>query len=283
MADKREEIERSRNVIAETAKLMLEYRHCNVDLVFDIITSEQITLSTDITDHIVEDHTMIQDHITIKPRVFTMRGLISEKVYNHPDSVEVDIPDEPWKGTLGKLGVLAPIVSSNVFSAINAVEAGLYKIEQGISKVAGGINAGARKILKLLGWKPSANLVHEKWAQDMQQLTAITLLETCRINRIPVKVQTGWGEYLENNYYITDISVTQGDTYQQADLSVTVKEVRFATTETRKMTEEDVNRMQQQSAEANDTVTGSTDTELESKMHAAKYSDYTDEDLEQIG
>ena len=51
-----------------------------LDLCFQIIQSEQITLSTDITDHIVEDHTSVQDHITIKPRTYTMRGLISEKV-----------------------------------------------------------------------------------------------------------------------------------------------------------------------------------------------------------
>ena len=97
---------------------------------FHIIQSEQVTLSTDITDHIVEDHSMVQDHITIKPRVFTMRGLIAEKYFEMPNKSEWNQWIENISNKLTPLKVLAPTVNSYFQSAINLYEAIESKVEQ---------------------------------------------------------------------------------------------------------------------------------------------------------
>ena len=62
---------------------------------------------------------------------------------------------------------------------------------------------------------------------------------------MPVSVSTGWGGNLGENYYITDISVNQGDTYQQSELSVTIKELRFTDIKTVALTQEKLSRYQE--------------------------------------
>ena len=69
-------------------------------------------------------------------------------------------------------------------------------------------------------------------AVDYLQLASINILDDARVNRKPVVIKTGWGEVYEptneSAFYITDISVNQGDSYQQSELSVTVKELKDA-------------------------------------------------------
>jgi hypothetical protein len=46
--------------------------------IFDIIENEDITISSDITDHYIENNSSIQDHIALKPEKFTLRGFVAE-------------------------------------------------------------------------------------------------------------------------------------------------------------------------------------------------------------
>ena len=260
----------------ETIKLIAqveEQEPLSLELCFHIIQSEQITLSNDITDHIVEDHTTVQDHITIKPRTFTMKGLISEKVFVHPDTIYIERPTESIRNKLVKLGVIAPSFSSNVSSAINAVEAVANKI-YGIGMKAYNAITGAIMTIRRLQGSPFAltqrvDQYHARWANERIQRKVIEILDYYRVNRIPLKVETGWDMTLKNNYYITDISVAQGDTYQQSELSVTVKELRFTDTKWVKITNEDLRNIQQDQ-EMNDTVTGLQEKRLESRLHEKK-------------
>ena len=242
-----------------------------LNLCFHIIQSEQITLSTDITDHIVEDHTVVQDHITVKPRTFTMRGLISEKIYEHPDLAWVEIPPEEISAKLSPLKTIAPVVNSYVQSAINAYESVKFKVNQ-IVNIYNNIKSLSRYFRNLKSYSifPTTyqyDQKHKKWADERIQKEIIELLDEFRINRIPVSINTGWGMDLIGNFYITDITVNQGDTYQLSDLSVTVKELRFTDTKLVKLTSEDANRLSQQSAAWENTVTGLTEQRLESIPH----------------
>ena len=236
---------------------------------FHIINNEQITLSTDITDHIVEDHTIIQDHITIKPRVFTMRGFISEKVYEMPNKSEYNQWIENISNKLTPLKVLAPTVNSYFQSAINLYEAIENKIEQ-IADWAKTVNKTWFKSI----FKKNNSGIYGRWSKDFLQGNILHDLDLLRIYRVPVDIYTGWGvNYLQEDgcyFYITDVSVVQGDTYQQSDLSVTVKELRFATTKTRALTQEELNRFQIMSQESTNTITGSeTIDPFASKMYKA--------------
>lgn len=234
-------------------------------LCFHVIQSEQITLSTDITDHIVEDHTSVQDHITIKPRTFTMKGLISEKVYSDPRKSDWNKWIENFSNKLGPLKILAPTVNSYFQSAINLYEAIENKIEtigQGIVHLKQDDNY--KSFFSKDYWQTkNADDDMGKWNKDLPlQKDIIDYLDYYRTQRKPVTVDTGWGSVYEPNkdsaFYITDVTVNQGDSYQQSELSVTVKELRFTDIKMAKVTNEDL-RSFQQSQEMNDTVTGQTD------------------------
>lgn len=235
-------------------------------LCFHVIQGEQITLSTDITDHIVEDHTSVQDHITIKPLTFTMRGLISEKVYSDPRKSKYNQWIEQISNKLSPIKVLAPTINSYFQSAINLYEAIESKIEtigQGISHLIDNSNG---KSFFSKGYWSFKNVDDNlgRWNRDCYlQKDIIDYLDYYRTERLPVTVDTGWGSVYEptaeSAFYITDVSVNQGDTYQQSELSVTVKQLRFTEIKVTDLTNEKYNRYQQMSQEETDTVTGQND------------------------
>lgn len=51
---------------------------------FDIVTEDAVELTSDITDHYVEDNTAIQDHIALAPEQITVRGIVAELVRRQP-------------------------------------------------------------------------------------------------------------------------------------------------------------------------------------------------------
>lgn len=235
-------------------------------LCFHIIQGEQMTLSTDITDHIVEDHTSVQDHITIKPRTYTMRGLISEKVYEMPNKSKWNKWIERISNRLSPLKVLAPTVNSYFQSAINLYEAIENKIEtigQGIAHLKEDDNY--KTFFSKDYWlsKDSDDNLG-KWNKDLYlQKDIIDYLDYYRTQRIPVTIDTGWGSVYEPNnvsaFYITDVSINQGDSYQLSELSVTVKELRFTDIKVAELTKEKLNRYNLMNKDFTDTVTGQTD------------------------
>lgn len=233
-----------------------------LEMCFHVIQSEQITLSTDITDHIVEDHTVVQDHITIKPRTFTMKGLISEKVYIHPDTIYIKRPSELWRNKLVKLGTIAPILSSYISSFINATEALANKVLSIGYKAYNAVTGAIMTINQMMG-SPLAGSIrveqgHKRWSDDRIQSAVIEVLDYCRMHRIPLSVNTGWGNTYDN-LYITDISVNQGDTYQESELSVSLKQLRFTDIKMKKLTAEKYNRYKQRNSDMSDTRTGLID------------------------
>lgn len=242
-----------------TLKGNAEYDYMRLDLCFHIIQGEQITLSTDITDHIIEDHSIVQDHITIKPKVFTMRGLISEKIYEMPNKSGWNQWIEMVSNKLTPLKVLMPTVNSYFQSAINLYEAIENKVEQ---IVQWGKNAAD---LKNLFKKVKPEGAYGRWSKDYLQGNIIAILDYYRINRLPVDIDTGWGLQFNQkdgfNFYITDINVNQGETYQQSDLSVTVKEIRTTTTKTIPFDKETWGRFYSQNQESKKTVTGQKESQ----------------------
>lgn len=49
--------------------------------VFDLVENDEINLSSNITDHYVENNTAIQDHIALAPEEISVRGVIAELTY----------------------------------------------------------------------------------------------------------------------------------------------------------------------------------------------------------
>lgn len=52
--------------------------------IFDVVGDEEMEITSDITDHFVEDNTAIQDQISLKPEKYTVKGIVAEVVATQP-------------------------------------------------------------------------------------------------------------------------------------------------------------------------------------------------------
>lgn len=59
--------------------------------VFDIEGETSLSLTTEITDHFLEDNTTIQDHIAIKPKKVTLRNYVGELVFRQDEEITASI------------------------------------------------------------------------------------------------------------------------------------------------------------------------------------------------
>lgn len=63
--------------------------------IFDIVGDDEVELTTDISDHYVEDNTAIQDQMSLKPELVTVRGFVAEIVALKPTKLVVANPGNP--------------------------------------------------------------------------------------------------------------------------------------------------------------------------------------------
>jgi len=83
---------------------------------FDIPENDEISLTSDITDHFIEDNTAIQDQIALKPEEYTVRGLVAELALFAPPPDSATSPADP----LPALADLAPSLTSGAAAIIAA-------------------------------------------------------------------------------------------------------------------------------------------------------------------
>lgn len=71
---------------------------------FDLVDEDGVDLSSDITDHYIEDNLPVQDHIALRPETITVTGSTAELVWlppratAHPAAVPNPLPDIPDYG-----------------------------------------------------------------------------------------------------------------------------------------------------------------------------------------
>lgn len=80
--------------------------------VFDIEGETIANLSTEITDHYLEDNTPIQDHIAVRPKRFTLKSYVGELVFRQDDSTNTPIEQLTQKLTV--IDALLPVLSPAV-------------------------------------------------------------------------------------------------------------------------------------------------------------------------
>lgn len=90
----------------------------DIDYFFSTVTSNSIDMSAEITDHYVENNFMVQDHMAIKPVVYTISGFVGEKVYRR----ELQYTDQLERvlSKLTPIEAFLPGVSSYAQTVINA-------------------------------------------------------------------------------------------------------------------------------------------------------------------
>lgn len=179
-------------------------------LIFDIEEENTLVLTSDITDHWVEDNTAIQDQIALRPETYTVNGYIGELNDVVPPLLQ------PLKLVADKLLPLAaftPVITSAALIAYNeALQA--YQLAQlakssvisAYNSITGNSNSTQTKQQKM------ANLLVGYWN-----------------SRTLFTVQTPWAIFTD--MAIQNLRIIQdGDTRMVSDFEITFKKMRFAKT-----------------------------------------------------
>lgn len=88
---------------------------------FDIADESQVNLTSEITDHYVEDGSAVQDHIALRPEKVTLRGYVGEVSYNKTGQQN---KLENFTQKLTTVSSYLPVVSRFAQNAYSALQTG---------------------------------------------------------------------------------------------------------------------------------------------------------------
>lgn len=207
-------------------------------LKIDIIGSETLTLSSDVTDYYSEMNYFYNDQISIKPRVYSLEGEIGELVWYKKDA------DNSVVSAIA--GKLTPIVSF------------LPSVSKKMSSIQD-------KIMKGLGWVDSIDNILNRLnsvfnASDINfQQKEYRYLAALWRARVPMNIISPW-QKLEN-FVITNIEFSQPrNTRDKTLIKMSFKEFRTTTFKTTTIDYRAQGRLEDQKAEVIDR--GRTNGEL---------------------
>lgn len=177
--------------------------------IFDIIDTEEVLLESEITDHYVEDNYAIQDHITIKPIRFTLKGYVGElnDIFSNSFlSVLTNIQ------SIGTVGGLLPEFSAQATQVYAKVAASASKV--------GNVLNQAQNLFDLFTGKSTTNNEQQKAYKFFQDMW---------ISRQLCTVETPFRVF--ENMAIERVAITQtGTTKFVSEFSVSFKEIKVANT-----------------------------------------------------
>ena len=100
-----------------------------VEIKLDIIGDETLVFENDVTDNYVENNVAYQDHISVKPFIYTVRGTVGDLVYyknNNKESFLEAVPE--------KLTAVASFIPSTT-EKVNSIRNKAIKISNFVNSV----------------------------------------------------------------------------------------------------------------------------------------------------
>lgn len=184
--------------------------------VFDYEGEDMLTLHADITDHYTEDNTAIQDHVARNPTRISLRGYVGELVYNPNtgilgalDSIQNRLTTVPVY-----LGKYTPGALSSIQRVITKTNSTVNQINQAVARV--------KNVVGIFG--------NASPGQTQQEIAFNKLSALWETNQMMI-VETPFGIF--GNMLIEDLVFVQAeDTRQWSDVTVKLKAMRFASTQT---------------------------------------------------
>lgn len=193
-------------------------------LLFSIPETESLRLQAQITDHVVENNSAMQDHIAISPISITLTGKISELVLSKST---VEKYAETVLNTLGSVGALSPALSQSAARALSEYSRLNSAIGSTISKF--------NNLSDLVSGNPTKTKQQQFYLKLKQFFYGRSLLT----------VQTPW-ETLEN-MAIESIDIDQDETtIEWSTISVKLKQITLA--QSKQLTQEIKGRIKIQKA-----------------------------------
>lgn len=225
----------------------------DAELMFSIIKTHRTSLNAQITDNYIENNTALQDHIAFSPIIVTLSGLVGENVLtsataelqaqeqlltarsyqnrilwgNSGDWWEgLTDPSSPLGNKLNTLGVLTPSSSNITQLAKNAVSQVYTSARRYIGAFAGFFNRNTASL-------PISNRGN---IENQKLQYAYDVLQSTFYNRKACIIHTPWKSF--QDMYIQSIEITQDDVNHIMDVSVTFKQLKFASVQYGKVNEQ---------------------------------------------
>jgi hypothetical protein len=188
--------------------------------VFDIEGETVTNLSTEITDHYLEDATVVQDNIAVHPTRVTLKNYVGEVVYRRDGSTNTFLQQLTQKLTI--LNQYVPEAAAGAQQAAN-----IFNQTDPANGVIGSLfsssNIGLSDVVDL--WALTKNLL----ASSSRQVQAYQYFKSLMTQKILVGIQTPH-EFL-TNMAIESIAARQpDDTKDMSDFTITLKQIRIAKT-----------------------------------------------------
>ena len=176
---------------------------------FHIIDQEEVMVEAEATDHYVEKNYAIQDHVSIRPVMFTLKGFMGE--LNDISFNQMLAPLTNIQ-SLGDIGGLAPNFSQQAAQAYSKITSVTAKVNSVINQ--------AHNICDIFNAKSTTKTQAQK---------AFSFFFNLLQNRLPCSVETPFDTF-DNMLVLRVGNVSRGDTKQITDFSVTFKQIRVVET-----------------------------------------------------
>lgn len=191
--------------------------------VFDVKTEEMTTLAAEITDHYTEDNKALQDHIALRPKRITLKGLVGELVYVSPTG-DSTTPLQTVTQKLTELAGFLPQLSAATVQAQSAIS-GIDSAGATLASLSAAVPAAAN----IFGLVQSA--IGATTGNTVKQQSAYQFFAACQAGGILMGVQTPW-EFLTNMAIETIVAIQPEESIFVTDFAITLKQIRIATTQT---------------------------------------------------
>lgn len=189
-------------------------------LLFNYEGEQTVTLTSDVTDHYIENNTAIQDQVALKPEVITTSGFVGELNDVAPAAL---IPVQVIAEKLVAIGGYTPQISETAALAYaNAFQ--LYQVSQNLANTAVSswaslTGAGGLSVINGSGVQTQEN--------QTKQQTYFQQFYGYWKNRTLFTVQTPWAVF--QDMIIQNLRAVQdAETRMITDFEVTFKLMRFA-------------------------------------------------------
>ena len=183
-------------------------------LAFDIFEEHKVELTSDITDHFVEDNSTIQDQIAIKPLKFTLRGFVGEVV----------VEDAEPKSTIQELTEKLTIINSYIPVVTGAArQLNSLITNRNSNTTVENLTSSIGTGVDLFQAFKELNPPEGKQAQAYNFFKALWKAKQL------VSVDTPFG--FVKDMAIENITAVQGNNSYITDFSITLKEFRTASTQ----------------------------------------------------
>lgn len=188
---------------------------------FDIIRSHRVQLQAQITDYWLENSTAVQDSINISPIIITLTGLVGEVVFKAPIGLHGRIANA-LKSKFPQLGSNNAPVKLGAMSGLFPKVDNYVQLAKNASNYADAVFTRYKKIWEQIqnwrkGVKPDLRTMQQRVYENLRDFW---------INKVPMVVNTPYGEF--NSMYIQNVTIEQGETNTVSNITVTLKQLKFA-------------------------------------------------------